>query len=150
LQNILALLEATKDDKTKQELTRLSDSAFAYEISEKRVSVMDLLERFPAVSLTVGSFLQMLPPMRVRQYSISSSPLWNPSRVTLTYAVLDQPSLSGHGRFVGVASNYLSSLEPDERLHVSVRGSNQAFHLPTDPENVPVIMIAAGTGKYLV
>ncbi|OCK76470.1 bifunctional P-450/NADPH-P450 reductase [Lepidopterella palustris CBS 459.81] len=144
--NILALVEATKDESTKAELTRLSEFAFSEEITAKRVSVLDLLERFPSVSLPLGPFLQMQPPMRVRQYSISSSPLWNPSHVTLTYSVLDQPAMSGQGRFVGVASSYLSQLSTGDRLHVSVRASHQAFHLPKDGENVPVICVAAGTG----
>jgi cytochrome P450/NADPH-cytochrome P450 reductase len=144
--NILALVDATRDENASKELSRLADAAFADEISAKRVSVLDLLERFPSVQLPLGVFLKMLPPMRVRQYSISSSPLWNPNHVTLTYAVVDQPALSGQGRYVGVASNYLSSLAPGDKLHVSVRGSHQAFHLPKDTKNVPVICIAAGTG----
>jgi cytochrome P450/NADPH-cytochrome P450 reductase len=144
--NILALVDATRDDTTTKELSRLADAAFAEEITAKRVSVLDLLERFPSVQLPLGVFLKMQPPMRVRQYSISSSPLWNPNHVTLTYAVVDQPALSGQGRYVGVASNYLSSLAPGDKLHVSVRSSHQAFHLPKDTKNVPVICIAAGTG----
>ncbi|CAO2650266.1 Nn.00g015580.m01.CDS01 [Neocucurbitaria sp. VM-36] len=143
--NVLALLDATRDEGTKKELARLSDEAFTDEITAKRVSVLDLLERFPSVQLPLGVFLKMQPPMRVRQYSISSSPLWNPNNVTLTYAVVDQPALSGQGRYVGVATNYLSSLAPGDKLHVSVRASHQAFHLPKDAQ-VPVIMIAAGTG----
>ncbi|MDA4132639.1 MAG: hypothetical protein OK454_05880 [Thaumarchaeota archaeon] len=79
--------------------------------------------------------------------SISSSPLWNPSHVTLSYSVLDSPSLSGlDPRHVGVASNYLSSLAAGDKLHVSVRPSHAAFHLPADAASVPVICIAAGTG----
>ena len=144
--NILALLEAAPDDQTKKELTRLADSDFAAEITAKRVSVLDLLERFPSIRLPLGPFLKMQPPMRVRQYSISSSPLWNPNHVTLTYSIVDQPALSGQGRFVGVASSYLANLAPGDRLHVAVRSSHQAFHLPKDAKNVPVIMIAAGTG----
>jgi cytochrome P450/NADPH-cytochrome P450 reductase len=144
--NILALVDATRDENTSKELLRLADAAFADEITAKRVSVLDLLERFPSVQLPLGVFLKMQPPMRVRQYSISSSPLWNPNHVTLTYAVVDQPALSGQGRYVGVASNYLSSLAPGDKLHVSVRSSHQAFHLPKDTKNVPVICIAAGTG----
>jgi cytochrome P450/NADPH-cytochrome P450 reductase len=144
--NITTLIEATKDDKTKDTLLTLAGESYATEVSAKRVSVLDLLEKFPSIALPVGSFLAMLPPMRVRQYSISSSPLWNPHNVTLTYAVLDQPSLSGQGRHVGVASNYLSSLAPGDSVHVSVRPSNSAFHLPTDSENTPIIMIAAGSG----
>ncbi|KAF2019092.1 cytochrome P450 [Aaosphaeria arxii CBS 175.79] len=144
--NILALIDATSDDKEKKELTRLSDTDFTTEITEKRVSVLDLLERFRTITLPIGAFLQMQPPMRVRQYSISSSPLWNPSNVTLTYSVVDQPALSGQGRFVGVASSYLSSLAVGDKLHVSVRPSHQSFHLPKDSKNVPIIMVAAGTG----
>jgi cytochrome P450/NADPH-cytochrome P450 reductase len=147
--NILALVDATRDENTSKELSRLADAAFADEITAKRVSVLDLLERFPSVQLPLGVFLKMQPPMRVRQYSISSSPLWNPNHVTLTYAVVDQPALSGQGRYVGVASNYLSSLAPGDKLHVSVRSSHQAFHLPKDTKNVPVICIAAGTGTCI-
>ncbi|KAF1840671.1 NADPH-cytochrome P450 reductase-like protein [Cucurbitaria berberidis CBS 394.84] len=144
--NLLALLEATSDDGTKKELARLGDEAFTEEITTKRVSILDLLERFPSVQLPLGVFLKMQPPMRVRQYSISSSPLWNSNNVTLTYAVVDQPALSGQGRYVGVATNYLSNLTQGDKLHVSVRASHQAFHLPKDAKKVPVIMIAAGTG----
>jgi cytochrome P450/NADPH-cytochrome P450 reductase len=144
--NVQALLESTRDDAEKKELARLADEAFSSEITAKRVSVLDLLERFPSTKLPLGVFLKMLPPMRVRQYSISSSPLWNPNHVTLTYSVVDQPALSGQGRYVGVATNYLANLVPGDRLHVSVRSSHQAFHLPKDSQNVPVIMMAAGTG----
>jgi cytochrome P450/NADPH-cytochrome P450 reductase len=45
-----------------------------------------------------------------------------------------------------VATNYLANLAAGDRLHVSVRPSHQAFHLPKDSKNVPVIMMAAGTG----
>ncbi|KAK7193653.1 hypothetical protein DPSP01_000204 [Paraphaeosphaeria sporulosa] len=144
--DITALVEVASDEAAKSELVRLATDDFTAEITEKRVSVLDLLERFPSVSLPLGPFLKMLPPMRVRQYSISSSPLWNPNNVTLTYAVVDQPAYSGQGRFVGVATNYLSSLAVGDKLHVAVRSSHQAFHLPKDGKNVPVIMIAAGTG----
>lgn len=145
--DIAALVAVAQDESAKHELTRLAAEDFTTEITEKRVSVLDLLERFPSVCLPLGPFLKMLPPMRVRQYSISSSPLWNPNNVTLTYAVVDQPALSGQGRFVGVASNYLSSLAVGDKLQVAVRSSHQAFHLPKDAKNVPVIMIASGTGK---
>ncbi|KAF2657550.1 NADPH--cytochrome P450 reductase [Lophiostoma macrostomum CBS 122681] len=134
--NIATLIEASQDEGTKTKLANLSNGAYATEITEKRVSVLDLLEKFPSIQLPLGAFLRMQPPMRVRQYSISSSPLWNTNSVTLT----------GQGRFVGVASSYLSSLAPGDKLHVSVRRSNQAFHLPKDSKNIPLIMIAAGSG----
>ncbi|KAK8007446.1 kinase-like domain-containing protein [Apiospora arundinis] len=144
--NIATLAEATMDEKVKAELLKLAADDFATEIIAKRVSVLDLLEKFPAVNLPLASFLTMLPPMRVRQYSISSSPLWNPSHVTLTYSILDAPSKSGQGQYVGVASTYLSSLKSGDRLNVSIRPSHTAFHLPTDSETTPIICVAAGTG----
>jgi cytochrome P450/NADPH-cytochrome P450 reductase len=122
-------------------------SSYTAEISQKRVSILDLLERFPSVALPFGSFLGLLPPMRLRQYSISSSPLWNPGHVTLTYSPLDTPSLADPTRHhVGVATSYLASLVPGDRLHVSVRPSHSAFHLPLEPDKSPLICVAAGTG----
>ena len=65
--------------------------------------------------------------------------------MTLTIDVLDAPALSGHGRYYGVASNYLANLKKGDRLSCSVRASNADFHLPVDTK-VPVVMFAAGTG----
>lgn len=84
--------------------------------------------------------------MRIRQYSISSSPLYAPDACTLTFAVLDQEAISGIGRHVGVASNYLAHLEADDFIQVSVRASGRPFHLPLDPTETPIIMICAGSG----
>lgn len=84
--------------------------------------------------------------MRVRQYSISSSPLYAPDSCTLTFAVLDQEAISGQGRYVGVASNYLAHLEAGDHIQVSVRASAHPFHLPLDPVSTPLIMVCAGSG----
>jgi cytochrome P450/NADPH-cytochrome P450 reductase len=85
--------------------------------------------------------------MRVRQYSISSSPLADPTVATLTFAVLDTPSkASKEKRFLGVASNYLAAVEEDDLVHVSVKPSHSNFHPPADIENTPVIMLCAGSG----
>ncbi|KAI1305496.1 bifunctional P-450:NADPH-P450 reductase [Xylaria venustula] len=143
--NILAIAEAAKEDTIKDALKKYANEGYA-DVLDKRISVLDLLEEFPTVELPLGLFLAMLPPMRVRQYSISSSPLWNPAHVTLTFAVLEAPSKSGHGTHVGVASSYLDSLETGDKLHVAVRKSHAAFHLPQSPETTPVICICAGSG----
>ncbi|KAG4220217.1 Bifunctional cytochrome P450/NADPH--P450 reductase [Phytophthora cactorum] len=143
-QNITTLAEVAKDEAEKEALKNLakdSEEAFA-----KRISVLDLLEKYTSIDLPLGAFLTMLPPMRVRQYSISSSPMWNPTHVTLTFSVLEAPSKSGQGTYVGVASSYLASLAPGDKLHIAVRPSHAAFHLPQDVENTPVICVGAGTG----
>ncbi|KIN09100.1 hypothetical protein OIDMADRAFT_37983 [Oidiodendron maius Zn] len=55
------------------------------------------------------------------------------------------PALSGHGTFRGVVSSYLATCKPGDRLHCSVRPNKLGFRLPENPE-IPVIMVAAGTG----
>ena len=114
------------------------------EVLAKRVSLLSLLERFPSCELSLAAFLGALPGMQVRQYSISSSPLRDPVRCSLTFSVLDAPALSGDGRFRGVASSYLAGLTEGARPAVAVRPS-RAFHPPADPAT-PMILVCAGTG----
>lgn len=61
------LIESTQNEDHKAQLEKLAGDDYQQEISAKRVSVLDLLERFPAIELPLDSFLAMLPPMRVRQ-----------------------------------------------------------------------------------
>lgn len=143
--NVTMLIEVSHEEAIKEELKKLSDD-FDAEITAKRVSLLDLVERFPTIALPLSAFISSLISMRVRQYSISSSPLSDQNRATLTYAVLDEPSTSGQGRHIGVASNYLSQLKPGDIVHVAVKPSHAAFHLPSSPETTPIIMIAAGAG----
>ncbi|KAM6536066.1 hypothetical protein FALCPG4_005587 [Fusarium falciforme] len=144
--NLLAIAEAAPDEETKAALTSLSEERYVEEVGNKRVSVLEILERYPSVDLPIGDFLQMLPSIRIRQYSISSSPLWNQSRVTITFSVLKGPALSGQGTYNGVATSYLDSLADGDTLQVAIRSSPAAFSLPSNPEQTPIICIAAGSG----
>lgn len=147
VRNIKKLAAAAVDEKEKSALEEIaSTSSFTSEITAKHVSVLDLLERYPSISIPFQVYLAMLPQLRLRQYSISSSPLANPQTCTLTYNKLDTTHLSGVGRFLGAASNYLAALQPGDIFHVIVKESHVAFHLPLDIENTPLIMVAAGTG----
>nr|QNR01075.1 NADPH-cytochrome P450 reductase-2 [Ophiocordyceps sinensis] len=142
--SVQALAAATQDQGDAKQLQKLAGDDYHQQIKLKRTSILDLLEQFPSIKLPLDSYLGMLPPMRVR-HSISSSPLADPSKVTLTYSVLEQPALSGNGPHVGVATSFLSGLEPGERLHVAVRPS-ETFHLPADAEKTPIVCVAAGSG----
>ncbi|KAL7933075.1 cytochrome P450 [Trichoderma chlorosporum] len=144
--NILSLHSIAKDDSTKQGLYHLATDAYDSEVRLKRLSILDIAEQFPDLSIPFNHFLLLLPPMRIRKYSISSSQLSDPTSVTLTYAVLDKPALSGKGRYIGVTSSYLSSLAPGDRLQVSVCAGHGEFRLPADSSKTPIICIAAGTG----
>ncbi|CAF3765878.1 unnamed protein product [Rotaria socialis] len=139
------LAAVCKDEKEQAQLSSLAGNTYLTEILDKRLSILDILELYPSCDLSFSHYFRMLPSLRVRQYSISSSPLWNSEAVTLTIDVLDAPAKSGYGRYYGVASNYLANLQKTDRLSCSVRASNANFHLPADTK-VPVVMFAAGTG----
>ena len=143
---VTALAAATRAAPEQAELTALAEeAAYARDVLGKRVSVLDLLERYPSCTPGLAAFLEMLPPARARQYSISSSPLWNAQRCTLTVAVVDAPALSGRGRYQGMASSYLANCTPGTRVAIAVRSSNDHFHPPASPET-PMVMVCAGTG----
>jgi cytochrome P450/NADPH-cytochrome P450 reductase len=61
------LVELAQDEELKAKLEKLAGDDYAQEIGAKRVSVLDLLEKFPSLELPLDSYLAMLPPMRVRQ-----------------------------------------------------------------------------------
>lgn len=142
---LAALAAATRCPPEKAELELLAGDGYDADVLGRRCSVIDLLDRFQSCPLTFEAYLQMLPPMKARQYSISSSPLWKPDHVTLTIAVVDAPALSGAGQYRGVASSYLASLQAGDRVSIAVRPSNARFHPPADPAK-PMVMICAGSG----
>lgn len=50
------------------------------------------------------------------------------------------------GTYIGVATSYLDSVRENDTVHVTIRPSHAAFSLPSDPEQTPLVCIAAGTG----
>jgi hypothetical protein len=143
--NLDILIEATMEAETKEKLKTMA-STYKESILDRRVSVLDLLCTYSSLSIPLGTFLHMLPAMRVRQYSISSSPLWNPSHVTLTVSILNAPAISGSGEhFMGVGSTFLEDLQPGDLVQMVVRPSAAAFSLPVD-SSIPLVLFCAGTG----
>jgi cytochrome P450/NADPH-cytochrome P450 reductase len=140
------LAAVTGERAEREELERLSEpGAYEEAVLAKRWSVLDLIVRARSCSIPFAQFLAMLPLLRPRQYSISSSPMIDEEIATLTVAVVDAEALSGQGRYQGVASTFLASLQPGDRLPVVVRPSQAAFRPPEDPR-VPMVMVCAGTG----
>ena len=122
-----------------------SEAQYPAEVLAKRVSVLDLLERYPSVELPFAEYLGMLHPLRVRYYSISSSPAVDASTCSLTVAVVDAPARSGQGTYRGVASNYLARHPAGSMVDGYVRQPTLPFRPPADP-TTPIIMVGPGTG----
>ena len=115
------------------------------EVLTRRKSVFDLLDEHPACELPFHVYLEMLSLLAPRYYSISSSPSGDPSRCSVTAAVVEGPASSGRGVYKGICSNYLAGRRAGETIHAMVRETKAGFRLPDDPA-VPIIMIGPGTG----
>ena len=104
------------------------------------------MEDYPSIDLLFAEFLSLLPPMRARYCSISSSPLADPTHCTITYSVTGTTFLSSHGQFLGVCSSYLRSLSRGDSIRVAVKPANKQFHLSLQLSSTPILMFCAGTG----
>ena len=106
--------------------------------------MLELLDDFPSIDLPFNVYLELLPSMRPRYYSISSSPAVT-STCHLTVGVLHGPARSGDGYFNGVASNHLANSMENSTQFTFVRKPTIPFRPPANP-HVPMIMVGAGTG----
>jgi cytochrome P450/NADPH-cytochrome P450 reductase len=127
------------------EETEAGLAKYQEEILKPRLSWLDLLEDFPDCELPFHLFLEHLPTISPRYYSISSSHMSQAGKVDLTVSVLDVPAWSGRGQHVGLCSNYLSVVPAGEWIQAYVRDVKSEF-LPPDDAQTPTMMVCAGTG----
>ncbi|MDS8771834.1 hypothetical protein RLL94_00510, partial [Streptococcus pneumoniae] len=76
-----------------------------------RLTMLELLERFMSCEMEFENFLALLPALKARYYSISSSPRISSSKASITVSVVKGEAWSGTGEYEGVASNYLAKRE---------------------------------------
>ncbi|WP_223778436.1 cytochrome P450 [Streptomyces sp. 135] len=116
-------------------------------LAARQGGLLDLVEDHPALRgrLPWPVLLELLPSIRTRHYSISSSPAASPGHADLMVSLLSAPDRSGRGTFRGTGSSYLHGLRPGDTLHARVQPCRDAFRLPDDART-PVIMVGAGTG----
>lgn len=104
--------------------------------------IIDILRRFPVADVMPQGFVSALRPLQPRLYSLASSLAAVPDEAHLTVAPV-RYKLHGEQRS-GVASGLLADhAEPESVFPVYIQ-SNPHFRLPVD--DVPIIMIGAGTG----
>ncbi|RYP03693.1 hypothetical protein DL764_004954 [Monosporascus ibericus] len=115
-----------------------------------------------------SAFIEGLTKLQPRYYSISSSSLVQPKKISITAVVENQLIPGRQDPFKGVATNYLLALkqkqngDPDpepfglsyeimgprnkyDGIHVPVHVRHSNFKLPSDPSK-PVILVGPGTG----
>lgn len=162
------------DEDSKAEMTKLGGDKdyFAEKITAQHLNIARVLElvgkgqQWSAVPFS--AFIEGITKLQPRYYSISSSSLVQPKKISIT-AVVESQQLPGRSDpFRGVATNYLFALkqkqngDPDpepfgltyeltgprnkyDGIHVPVHVRHSNFKLPSDPKK-PIIMIGPGTG----
>jgi sulfite reductase alpha subunit-like flavoprotein len=107
---------------------------------------LDLLASHP-VEAELDEWLGVLRPLTPRLYSISSSPLEDPTRVHVTTAVVrfESTAAAADGAVRhGVCSGYLANLAGGAEVDVFIQRTKH-FRPPQDPDT-GVIMVGPGTG----
>ena len=115
------------------------------EILFKRVSLLDMVQRYRSIDVPLNTCLDLLPGLAPRYYSISSSPMAHPDRCSITVGALRAPARNGIGIYHGTSSNFLARTEPGTMVPGFIRPPGLPFYVPDDPAT-PMIMIATGTG----
>ena len=121
------------------------DAAYDEEVAAKRLTLLDLLDRFPAAELSLDQLVELSAPIAPRFYSIASSPRVSPDTADLIVGTTQAPAWSGLGEHRGFASSYMARLQPGDELFGYVRRPNPPFAPPAD-SSVPMILIGPGTG----
>jgi cytochrome P450/NADPH-cytochrome P450 reductase len=143
---LAALADYTECPPDKERLLALADDAhYPQEILAKRLTLLDVLEMFPSCTLPFHAYLELVHPLRIRYYSISSSPLSDERMCSITVAVVNAPARSGRGTYEGICSTYLARHPEESVIEALVHRPHMAFEPPADA-TVPIIMIGPGTG----
>lgn len=118
------------------------DDLYNYNQKERR-TVLEVLEDFPSVRMPFEWLVQLVPPLKTRSFSISSSPSAHPNQVHLTVNVVSWTTPYKRTR-KGLCSSWLASLDPEQSMYIPAW-----FHkglLPPPAPTLPLILIGTGTG----
>ena len=170
---VRVLAEHTADPQEKRRLQELCSKQgtgdYTKFVREPYLSLLDLLNTFPSCKPPFERLLELLPRLKARPYSVSSSPLENPNGLHFVFNIVEFPALEGvRGQRQGVCTGWLASttkslgevligsnkefdvdlsqLLVKDRPKVPVfQRKNLHFKLPSAP-NTPIVMIGPGTG----
>ena len=102
---------------------------------------LDLIQAYPT-KLNAQELIDLLRPLRTRQYSIASSQAVYDDEVHVTVKQVEYESLNRIRK--GVCSNWLAKLTEGDRVPLYIKPNN-GFKLPKD-DQAKIVMVGAGTG----
>ncbi|KAL3910854.1 MAG: hypothetical protein SGPRY_008906 [Prymnesium sp.] len=140
-----------------EELGRVEGAPGMEEYSSRpRRTCAEVLLDFSSARPPLQYYLDLIPPLRPRYFSIASAPQLSPQQIELCVAVVRYQTMIHKPRF-GVCSTYLASLRPQEDEArrtddddpgdgpVRVWLRKGCLSLPSD-RTAPLIMVGPGTG----
>ena len=147
---LVALAAAASDPKEAATLRYLASrdgrAAYKTDIVAGRPSLLQLLQRYASCKPAIGRLLELLSPLRPRQYSLSNAAAASPDTLECAFHVVEYKT--HWGAHTGVATTWLErqavATGGAERYPVSLRPTT-GFRPPEDPA-APIIMIGPGTG----
>lgn len=145
--SVLEILSGyTTDEKDKAVLRHYLNEG-KNEYAEDCKSLLELLEELTSIKVPFADFLEWVPKLQPRFYTISSSSKTHPNHIHVTVSVAK--AIKPRDRIhEGVCSTYLAKTRPGkDKVAVFVRASS--FRPPWDSEKTkgqPTIMIGPGTG----
>jgi sulfite reductase (NADPH) flavoprotein alpha-component len=135
-----------KDEKERLHLGRLACATGVEELKkrtdEEFCTYADILREFKSARPSFADLVNIVAPLKRREYSIASSQKLHPNTVHLLIVVVDWIDSKGRQRF-GQCSKYLADLQEGVEVIVSVKPS--VMKLPPLTTQ-PVIMSGLGTG----
>ncbi|RYP51986.1 hypothetical protein DL768_002782 [Monosporascus sp. mg162] len=162
------------DEAVKAEMAKLGDDKdyFHDKINKNHYNIARTLRVVSGgkkwSNVPFSAFIEGLTKLQPRYYSISSSALVQPKKISITAVVENQLIPGRQDPFKGVATNYLFALKQKQNgdpnpepfgltyeimgprnkydgIHVPVHVRHSNFKLPSDPSK-PVILVGPGTG----
>ncbi|KKK25891.1 hypothetical protein ARAM_004240 [Aspergillus rambellii] len=141
-----ALAEFATDEKEKKDLLTLGGPEGAEEFKRRgeveTVTFADILVEYPSAHPDFHDLIRIVGPLKRREYSIASCQKVTPTTVALMIVVVNWVDPRGRSR-LGLATRYLSGLQPGSPVTVSVKSS--VMKLPPKSTQ-PIIMAGLGTG----
>ncbi|CAH1153947.1 unnamed protein product [Phaedon cochleariae] len=144
--NILSQLTDSELEKEKcLEFTTAEGQQDLYSYTNRpRRNIVEVLADFPHATknLTLETLLEIMPPIKPREFSIASSKKYHQDEVHILLAVVKYRTKLVKER-LGLGSNYLAGLQKGDEVTAVIRKGS--FRFLNDPE-IPVIMVGPGTG----
>lgn len=117
-------------------------AGYEADVLKNRRTLVELLAAHRSARLSLDEILTVLPPLKPRYYSISSSPRVAADRVSVTVGVVQGATPMGRVH-VGVCSNFLARRGAGQPVRCFVKDTKSGFRLPEDGSR-PVILGAWG------